>query len=159
GVWQQTVPAGCSNVTPPACNAGVGNGQFSHPTYITIDGSGNIWTTDGTRVQKFNSAGVFQSTFGTYGTGNGQFNQPFGISIDGSGNIWVSDWGFGPATPRVEKFNSSGSFLSKFGSFGSGNGQFNMPKGNVLVSASSVQPEYIWVPGNNQVRKYDTSGT
>jgi hypothetical protein len=30
---------------------------------------------------------------------------------------------------RVEEFNSSGSYLSQFGSSGSGNGQFNGPFG------------------------------
>jgi YVTN family beta-propeller protein len=40
-------------------------------------------------------------------------------------NLYITDSG----NNRVEKFTSSGTFISAFGSTGSGNGQFNTPSG------------------------------
>jgi hypothetical protein len=54
-------------------------------------------------------------------TGNGQLSGPKDLAVDSSGNIWVAD----PGNTRVQEFNSSGSYLSQFGSAGTGNGQFN----------------------------------
>jgi sugar lactone lactonase YvrE len=133
--------------------AGSGNGHFSSPYNIAIDGSGNIWVPDygNNRVEKFNSSGVYQSQFGTSGSGNGQFSYPYGIAIDSSGNIWVTDHG----NNRVQEFNSSGTYVSQFGSAGTGNGQFSYPY-NIAIDGSGN----IWVadPGNNRVEKFNSSG-
>jgi hypothetical protein len=47
--------------------------------------------TNNNRVQIFNSSGVFQSAFGSFGSGNGQFSVPFGIAVGSGGNIYVAD--------------------------------------------------------------------
>ncbi|MGV2388293.1 MAG UNVERIFIED_CONTAM: hypothetical protein LVR29_08070 [Microcystis novacekii LVE1205-3] len=43
------------------------NGQFNRPYGIAVGSGGNIYVADtlNSRVQVFNSSGVFQSTFGT----------------------------------------------------------------------------------------------
>ncbi|MBP9115548.1 MAG: SBBP repeat-containing protein, partial [Acidimicrobiia bacterium] len=43
---------------------------------------------------------------------------PRGIAVDSLGNVYVSD----QYNNRVVKFDSSGNFVSKFGSSGSGDG-------------------------------------
>jgi DNA-binding beta-propeller fold protein YncE len=48
-----------------------------------------------------------------------------GLAFDASGNIYVSDVG----NNRIQKFDSHGNYLSQFGSYGSGNGQFFAPYG------------------------------
>src|SRR5271166_651061 len=85
-------------------SSGSGNGQFSYPTGVAIDASGNIWVVDygNNRVEEFNSSGTFLSKFGSSGSGNGQFSIPIGIALDSSGNVWVAD----QSNNRVEKFNS-----------------------------------------------------
>jgi DNA-binding beta-propeller fold protein YncE len=90
-------------------------------------GGGAVWVADSgnNRIQKFNSAGVFQLKFGSSGSGDGQFSYPCGIYIDSGGNVWVAD----SNNNRIQKFNSAGVFQSKFGSSGSGDGQFNAPSG------------------------------
>jgi prepilin-type N-terminal cleavage/methylation domain-containing protein len=116
----ETSPAG----SVPACATGSGNGQFNSPYGIAIDSGGNIWVSDyyNTRVQKFNSSGVYQSQFNTWAGGSGAYS-PGALAFDSSGNIWVFD---NYSDNTIVEFNSSGSYLSKFGgTSGSGNGQFN----------------------------------
>ena len=47
--------------------------------------------------------------------------QPSSIAVDNSGNVYVSEYG----NHRVQKFSSTGAFITKWGSVGSGDGQFN----------------------------------
>jgi DNA-binding beta-propeller fold protein YncE len=57
---------------------------------------------------------------------------------------------------HVEKFNSSGTYVSQFGSSGSGNGQFSGP--NTIAFDGSGN---LWVvdSGNNRVQEFNSSGT
>jgi probable HAF family extracellular repeat protein len=111
--------------------AGLGPGQFRFINYVNagvaVDPvTENILVTDAanSRVQVFNSAGVYLSQFGTAGGGYGQFGNPSGIAIDPTTrNIVVADWG----ANRVDIFNSSGGYLSQFGGPGASNGTFYEP--------------------------------
>ncbi len=113
---------------------GNGNGQFDKVGGIDVDSSGNVYVADtvNKRVQKFKSNGTFITKWGTPGIGNGQFGFPDGIAVDSSGNVYVSD---GPTSvsdlshSRVQEFTSSGTFITKWGTLGSGNGQFSYPYG------------------------------
>src|SRR6267143_1721699 len=129
-----------------------GNGQFNVPSNIALDSGGNITVTDAgnNRVEVFNSAGVFQTKFGTNGSGAGKFNAPRDIVIDSSHNIYVADFNNG----RVEKFNTFGTFLNLFGSVGSGNGQFIGPHGLALDSSGNI---YVTDYTNDRVEKFDPS--
>ena len=83
---------------------GSGDSQLNNPEGIALDSLGNIYVADtsNNRVQKFNSAGVFQLKFGTSGSGNGQFSSPIGIALDSLGNIYVADTN----NHRVQKFGT-----------------------------------------------------
>ena len=59
-------------------------------------------------------------TTAAVGAGDGTFSAPSRAATDSSNNVYVTDSG----NSRVQKFNSTGTFLSKFGSLGIGNGQF-----------------------------------
>lgn len=67
-------------------------------------------------------------------------------AIDGSGNVYVAD----SDNDRVQKFDSSGTYLSQWGSSGSGDGQFDDPSG-IAVDGSSV---YVADSGNNRVQVF-----
>ncbi|MGI0070454.1 MAG: SBBP repeat-containing protein, partial [Nitrosopumilaceae archaeon] len=54
------------------------------------------------------NAATPQLTFGSLGAGQGQLHLPRGIAVDSSGNIYVAD----NRNHRVEKFDSSGTYLS-----------------------------------------------
>ena len=55
------------------------------------------------------------------GASDGQFMLPHSLAIDLRGNIYVTDTG----NNRVQKFDSNGSFITKWGGEGSADGQFN----------------------------------
>jgi len=96
---------------------GTGNGQFSQPHGIAVDASNNVYVVEGnsnaSRVQKFNSSGVYQTSIGTpdptFEGGNGKFVTGIGVAIDSAGNVYVSD----SSLSKVEKFNSAGTWLAK----------------------------------------------
>jgi DNA-binding beta-propeller fold protein YncE len=52
---------------------------------------------------------------------------------------------------RIEKFDSNGKFITKWGSVGSGNGQFNEAQDIAIDSAGHV---YVTDRGNNNVQVF-----
>ena len=59
---------------------------------------------------------VYLTQWGSPGSGKGQFSEPFGVATDAAGNVYVADrynW-------RIQKFTSSGAFLTQWGAFGNG---------------------------------------
>ena len=132
---------------------GSGDGQFSYPSGVAVDGSGNVYVADlgNHRIQKFSSTGVFLTKWGTQGSGNGQFEAPTDIAVDSSGNVYVVDSG----NNRVQKFSSSGVFLTKWGSLGSGDGQFNSTRGVAVDNSGNV---YVIDAYNGRVQKFSSSG-
>ncbi|EIJ65812.1 NHL repeat protein, partial [Candidatus Nitrosopumilus salaria BD31] len=77
------------------------------------------------------------------GSGNGQLRTPQRVNVNVYGDIFVADTG----NHRVQKFDSSGNFVLKFGSLGSGNEQFQFPTGVVMYDLSG----YITDTNNNRV--------
>ena len=65
--------------------------------------------------------------------------------------------GGGRRQNRVQEFNSKGEYITKFGSEGTGNGQFKSPSG----SAIDFWESSIWVvdAGNSRVQRIGLSGT
>jgi len=78
--------------------------------------------------------------------------RPFGIAVDSFGDIYVTD----PDHALVWKYDPTGKFLLKWGSAGTGNGQFNQPMG---IAADSVGGVYVADRGNNRIQKFTSTGT
>ena len=143
---------------------GNGDGQFKRPRGIAIDGADNVYVTDtdswdkpNNRVQKFDSAGNFLSKFGSTGNDDGQFprRSPHGIAVDNNGNIYVSDTLRMSNHHRMQKFDSAGNFLGKWGSYGHADGRFNEPRGVAVDQDGNI---YVAEMGNQQIQKFDSSG-
>lgn len=94
---------------------------------------------------------LFNFTFGECGSGDGQFDGPADVAVDSSGNIFVGDRN----NDRIQKFDSSGNFLSKWGTTGAGDGQFTDPY-NVEYAPDGKL--YVGDYNNNRVQIFDTSG-
>ena len=106
-------------------------GTFNNPTGIATDGTSvYIADTDNNRVQKCTGAGPASSCeiWGSLGIANGKFSSPKGIVYDSSLSpdlrIYVTDTG----NNRIQWFNAAdGTYLGKFGTYGSGSSQFILP--------------------------------
>ncbi len=72
--------------------------------------------------------------WGTNGSAAGQLNQPLDLAIDRDANVYVTDWG----NHRVQKFNSTGGFVTMWGSEGTLDGQFDQPWGIATDLANNV---------------------
>jgi tripartite motif-containing protein 71 len=130
-------------------SSGSGDGQFSNPSGIAIDSSGNVYVADSNndRVQKFDSNGFFIKKWGSSGSGDGQFSNPSGIAIDSSGNVYVADSG----NKRIQKFNSDGNIIITWGIAGKVSGQFLNP---INIAADSFGHLYVVDEGNNRIEVF-----
>ncbi|HYW69980.1 MAG TPA: tandem-95 repeat protein, partial [Pyrinomonadaceae bacterium] len=90
-------------------------------------------------------------SWGTAGSGDGQFAGPLGVAIDLVGNVYVVDSG----NNRIQKFNTSGTSITKWGAAGSGNGQFNNPAGIAVDPAGNV---YVADTFNNRIQQFTSAG-
>ena len=71
--------------------------------------------------------------------------------VDLSGNVIVAD----TDNHRIQVFNSNGVFLRKWGSQGSGDGQFIWPGGVAVDASGNV---IVADSGNNRIQVFDSSG-
>ncbi len=139
------------------------------PEDVSTDSHGNVYVADtgNCRIQKFTSNGTFITKWGeviidnetvsgcyVIGSGDGELAYPMGVAVDLSDNVYVSDSG----NSRIQKFTSSGSFITKWGSEGSGDGQFlyQSAKGITVDSSGNVSVADYY---NNRTQKFSSTGT
>jgi len=79
------------------------------------------------------------------------FYWPKFVAIDGAGNVFITEWG----NHRIQKFSSSGTFLTKWGSEGNGEGEFSHPIGITTDDVGSVYVADTW---NHRIQKFNTDG-
>ncbi|MEO5959075.1 MAG: hypothetical protein ABIZ49_03915 [Opitutaceae bacterium] len=142
--------------------SGAGAGQFNRPYGLALDVGGNVWVTDGlnARVQKFSPDGVYLQTVGTRGSGDGQFIIVTGVAFDATGAMYVTSTNSDPEhasapdieVQRVQKFSASGAFLWRYGTFGHGDGQFQLPF-NIALDAAGFG--YVSDYYNIRIQKFD----
>jgi uncharacterized protein (TIGR03663 family) len=89
--------------------------------------------------------------WGSQGKGEGQFQDPRGIAVDQAGNVYVVD----SNNHRIQKFDSSGKFLTQWGSQGPGPGQFQEPWGIAVDAEGYVYVADTW---NHRIQKFDAEG-
>jgi len=164
---------------------GSGAGQLNSPSGVAMDSFGDVDVTDtaNNRVVRFNEKGEFVSAVGanvnktkvesggtlaeknhctassgnvcqagTAGSAEGLMSEPIGITTTSGGNFLVVE----KANNRVEKFNTNGELLAKFGSLGSEAGKLKEP---TAIASSPAGNGYFWVAdtGNNRIEEWTTS--
>jgi DNA-binding beta-propeller fold protein YncE len=107
---------------------------------------------------------VFENMWGTEGSGDGQFKFPRDVVRDSSRNVFVSDNG----NHRIQKFHIANPcptgttqvatnicFVTKWGTEGSGDGQFLWPGGMAIDSSGNL---YVADSLNDRIQKFSNSG-
>ncbi len=136
-------------------------------TGLTIDASGNFYSTDGTNnlINKVSPAGVVTilAGSGVAGSANGtgtaaSFNNPQGIGIDGTGNLYVADVG----NNLIRKITPAGVVTTFAGSGAAGSNDgvgtaasFNQPTGIAIDGAGNI---YVADTRNYLIRKITPAG-
>ena len=95
---------------------------------------------------------TYLQQFGSSGSGNDQFSNPRGLAFDSSENLYVADM----SNNRIQKFDSSNTFVLKWGSSGSATSSFTNPSDVAVDSSGNV---YVADPGNKRIQKFDSSGS
>ena len=126
-------------------------GLFSHPQFVDVDGSGNVYVSDygNKRIQKFDAGGEFVLEWGSSGRGDGQFHYPTGIASDDS-FVYVADRNLN----RIQKFAHNGTYVSEWGERGRSDGMLLLPEG-ITTHNGSV---YVVDTGNYRVQKFTADG-
>jgi hypothetical protein len=148
------LPVSCGTFLTKWGNSGGGDGQFSDPRGVAVDGGGNVFVTEQSnhRIQKFTDTGTFLTKWGSLGSGDGQFFFPLAVAVDGGGNVYVAE----QLNHRIQKFTDTGTFLTKWGSNGSGDGQFSHPRGVAVDGGGNV---FVPDSDNHRVQKFTDTGT
>ena len=166
-VYQWTNFAGM----PGGAGAADGTGsaaRFYGPTYVAVDGSGNIYVTDVfNTIRKVTPGGVVSTLAGlaansgsSDGTGSAaRFNQPTGVAVDSSGNVYVADTynnAIRKVTPEGVVTTLAGLPGSLGGSDGTGSAaRFGQPYGIAVDSSGNV---YVADDYNATIRKVTPGG-
>ena len=86
-----------------------------------------------------------------FGEGDGQFGLPVAMALDSQERLYVTD----EYLHRISIFDTSGTFLGKWGVMGSGDGEVNGPAGIAIDDNDSV---YIADQNNHRIQKFTADG-
>jgi 6-bladed beta-propeller len=158
-----------------------GAGLFAYPHGFTIDGDGNLWTSDvndedtvlgmstktaegvvrGEEVLKLSPSGKILMMLGKEGVAGNDpdtFDRPTGVAIAPNGDVFVSD-GHTPnkfGTARIVKFSKDGKFIKAWGHKGAGPGDFDEP--HDIFIGGSQQRVYVADRRNSRIQVFDQDG-
>jgi sugar lactone lactonase YvrE len=132
--------------------SGADEAHFDQPAGLALDSVDNLYVSDfnNHRVQVFDSSGVYSTTIGAYGDGDYGLKCPMRMTIDDADNLYVAD----NQNHRVQIFDASHIYVATLGQTGvpgSGNGQFESPRG-VAVDADFI---YVADGINSRVQIFD----
>jgi DNA-binding beta-propeller fold protein YncE len=133
-------------------------GELMQPAGIAVDDAGNVYVADFyAGLQKFDASGNFVASVGSFGAYAQTPSFPLAVALDVSGNIYVSVTDGQQPSTTIQKFSSNGTYLSQFGSAGTGDGQIGPAAYGIAVDSSGNI--YVLDSSNARVQKFDASGT
>ncbi len=144
---------------------GTAVGEMKNPRCVAVDGDDNVLVVDNGnhRLLKFSRVGDLIAAVGSDGDGPGQLNNPCGMCVNSvNGKVYVVNYG----ADCVHIFNSDLTFSSKFGSYGSGNGQLNNSwdvasdrSGCVYVADASNHRVQVFTPDGGYLKQFGQRGS
>ncbi len=154
------VPSGTSTTYVAACCTGSAT-QQNTPTR-TITYACNCVTGTQTPTSTLTPAPQGYLSWYCPGTGPTPVNTPLGIAIDNSNNgVYVTEFfhpSAGTINDIVQEYDLNGNPVTQWGSYGSGNGQFNCYVGFGIAVDNTGAYIYVADSGNNRIQKFDSSG-
>ena len=136
-----------------------GSKPFGQVRGVALDKDGNLYAVDGasSQVLKFDPTGKLLLQWGSKGTADGQFvmiglqgqNATGFVALDSQGNVYVTE------NNRVQKFDSNGKFLTKWGTPGTGDGQLGLALAIAIDAQDNV---YVVDFHNSDIQKFDSGG-
>ena len=130
-------------------------GKFLEPHGIVFDRNNNMYVTDmkNSRVQVFDKDFNFKRQWGSFGNGTGQFSGTIpGIDLykrEKENLVFVVD----KRSTNFQVFDDNGKFISKFGSKGKQDGQFNRPEDLAIDPEGKV---FVADTGNSRIQIFGT---
>jgi len=122
---------------------------FVHAFGVATNAAGEVYVADAGNgyIHKFPGSGAYPLNVGCCGFAG----DPIGVAADAADNVYVIDSG-----GSVRKFTGSLTYLTGWGSYGSGNGQFIQPN---LAATDAAGDVYVADTGNNRIQKFSGTGT
>ena len=136
---------------------------FEYPTDLVPAKNGKIYVANrsrapaltsgqgGIRVTVLDLNSEFYGTFGFSDISNENLFSPTCLTEDNFGSIYITD----DFVHQVKKFDSDGNFVSAWGQYGSGIGQFDGPSGIAVDKQNNI---YISDTHNHRIQKYSSEG-
>ena len=94
---------------------------------------------------------LFQNGHTKKPVGRNPIKNPHQIAIDSLGNVYLPD----KDGSTVLKFDSNGNFITRWGSNGTGDGQFNTPHGVAIDPQNNV---FVTDMDNSRVQEFNSDG-
>ncbi|MGQ0741068.1 MAG: NHL repeat-containing protein [Alphaproteobacteria bacterium] len=134
---------------------GRGAGTFIYPTDVALSPSGRLYVADGyaNRIQAFDSSGQFVTKWGgplaigIPGGSNSWFRVVTSLAIGANGEVYAADF----YNHRIQKFTEDGRFLTSFGGYGKGEGQFDHA---IAVAVADDGTVFAADFANNRIEKW-----
>lgn len=135
----------------------IGEGFFDHPHAVRVDADDNVWTVDDGNhtVLKLSPEGRVLLVLGrrdSEGEADWLFSKPADVGFGPKGEIYVAD-GYGNS--RIVKFDRDGRYLTAWGHYGSGEGEFILPHTVVVDAKGTV---YVGDRENARIQVFDGDG-
>ncbi len=137
-------------------SGGMEPGWFREPVDVEIDGDGDLYVADkdNGRIQEFTGAGQFLGQWVIDEEVSGYRHRVTGVAVAPSGYIYVA------CHEKVWKYDSGMNFVTSWGEYGDGNGQFrNLTELAVDENGNVYTVEQAYRNPGYRVQKFDANGT
>ena len=123
---------------------------------IDVDNDGVVYVVGGNNnLLRYTDTGEQLGYWAPGGSAPGQFNCPNDMDVDEAGTVYVTD----ASNYRIQTFTSEGQFVSEWGDYGTGAGEFTGTMSPTsLVVDDSEDVVYVADPGGYRIQKFTLDG-